>query len=416
MTNYKEYAFVLDAEGKRLAPTKVQKAWYKIRHGLAYLVSNCPMVIKLTKVVNENDICKDDIRCGIDDGGLYVGISLVQKCRTRNKVLFKGTIEHRRDVKRKIDIRRYYRSHRRYHKRYREKRFRNRASSRRDGRVSPSILQKRQTTIRFIRQILKWVQIRNFYLEDVKLNIRALVDGYKPYNWQYQKSNRLDENIRKAVMMRDGYKCAECGDANCSLQIHHIKPRRLNGSNTMGNLISLCKKCHSMTYGKEELYMDRYFSMISGGHDKCLNYAQQSMIGKTFLRKELSGLGPLHLTSGCDTFNKRIDWGIDKSHSNDAICITDLYPDNTEIRDWYIIPIRKKPKSLVDNMSGFRHRDFIEYKSNRGTEDRGYVTALYPKKNQLSFTGRLKVYKRISVKSCRLLWRADKFYWFDNMN
>lgn len=97
------YAFVIDAEGKQLSPTKETKAWYLIRKGKAKLISKYPMVIQLRKTVIESDICKDEVRCGIDDGGLHTGIALVQKGITKNKVIFKGTIEHRKDVKKLMD-------------------------------------------------------------------------------------------------------------------------------------------------------------------------------------------------------------------------------------------------------------------------------------------------------------------------
>ncbi len=40
------YAFVLDANGKQLAPAKEQKAWFLIRKKRAALVSKYPMVIQ----------------------------------------------------------------------------------------------------------------------------------------------------------------------------------------------------------------------------------------------------------------------------------------------------------------------------------------------------------------------------------
>ena len=43
------YAFVLDANGKPLAPAKEQKAWFLIRKKRAALVSKYPMVIQLKK-------------------------------------------------------------------------------------------------------------------------------------------------------------------------------------------------------------------------------------------------------------------------------------------------------------------------------------------------------------------------------
>ena len=409
-----EYAFVLDANGRKLDPTTVQNAWILIRKNKAKLISKYPMVIQLNRVVENCN--EDEIRCGIDDGSLHVGIALVQKCQTKNKVLFKGTIEQRNDVKHLMEVRRGYRRYHRYHKRYRPARFNNRSSSRRQERIAPSILQKRQATLRVINQLNKWIDINAYYLEDVSIDIRALTDGYKSYSWQYQKSNRLDENIRKAVILRDGCKCRECGKTNCKLEVHHIKPRRLNGSNTLSNLITLCEKCHQKTEGKEELFMDRYFTMInSNGNNQKLNYASHVMIGKTYLRNELSKFGQLYLTNGGDTANKRIDWSIDKSHSNDAICITDLQPDTCNIKEWIIKPMRRQSKAKTDNVLGIRHRDLVSYTYKNGETHRGYVTALYPKLNALNFQSSTKHCKKVNAKKCRLLWKYNKIYWLDNV-
>ena len=412
MTNY---AFVLDANGKQLAPTKEQKAWYLIRKKRATLVSKYPMVIQLNKEIPDNEICTNEIRCGIDDGGLHVGVALVQKCQTKNKVLFKGTIEQRKDVKHLMEVRRGYRRYHRYHKRHRQARFNNRSSSKRKGRIAPSILQKRQATIRVINQLNKWVNITNYWLEDVSIDIRALTDGYKSYSWKYQKSNRLDENIRKAVILRDGCKCMECGKSNCKLEVHHIKPRRLNGSNTLSNLITLCEKCHQKTEGKEEQYMKHYFDILKSSDNKNLNYAQHVMIGKVWLREQLSMLGLLYLTSGGDTANKRIDWNIAKSHSNDAICITDLQPNSCDVKEWTIKPMRRQTKAKTDSVLGIKHRDLVEYTYKNGETHKGYVTALYPELNALNFQSPTKHCKKVNARKCRLLWKYSKIYWLDNV-
>ena len=409
------YCFVLDVDGKPLSPTKETKAWYKIRKGKAKLVSKYPMVIQLNKVIPNNEVCKDEIRLGIDDGGLHVGIALVQKCQTKNKVLFKGTVEQRNDVKHLMEVRKGYRRYHRYHKRYRPKRFDNRKALKRKGWIAPSIMQKRQATIRVINQLRKWLRIDSYYLEDVAVDIRALTDGYEPYRWEYQKSNRLDENIRKAVILRDGCKCMECGKADTVLEVHHIKPRRLNGSNTLNNLITLCSKCHQKTEGKEEQYMQHYFDMLGSSDNKNLNYASHVMIGKKWLREQLSYFGKLSLTSGGDTADKRIDWDIEKSHSNDAICITDLQPDTIDVKDWTIKPMRRQSKANTDSVLGIKHRDLVEYTFKNGETHRGYVTALYPKLNALNFQSPTKHCKKVNAKKCRLLWRYSKIYWLDNV-
>ena len=412
MTNY---AFVLDANGKQLAPTKEQKAWYLIRKKRATLVSKYPMIIQLNKEIPDDEICTDEIRCGIDDGGLHVGVALVQKCQTKNKVLFKGVIEQRNDVKHLMEVRRGYRRYHRYHKRYRQARFNNRSSSKRKGKIAPSILQKRQAILRVINQFNKWINITNYCLEDVSIDIRALADGYKSYGWQYQKPNKLDENIRKAVILRDGCKCMECGKLNCKLEVHHIKPRRLNGSNTLSNLIALCEACHQKTEGKEEQYMKHYFDMLGSSDNKNLNYAQHVMIGKKWLREQLSNLGLLYITNGGDTANKRIDWNIAKSHSNDAICITDLQPDSCDVKEWTIKPMRRQSKAKTDSVLGIKHRDLVEYTFKNGETHKGYVTALYPELNALNFQSHTKHCKKVNARKCKLLWKYSKIYWLDNV-
>lgn len=417
MTNNKdkEYSFVLDSEGKRLAPCNINKAWILIRKKKARLLQKYPMAIQLNYEVELKE--ESEIICGIDDGSKHVGISLVQKCKTYNKPVFKGTIELRQDVKNLMDTRKGYRRYHRYHKRYRQARFNNRASSKRLGRIPPSILQKKQSIIRVINQLLKFVNIKEFHLEDVAIDIRAMTDGYKPYKWQYQISNRLDENIRKAVILRDNYKCKECGKSNCVLEVHHIKAKRYGGKNNIGNLITLCSKCHQKTKGKEKEYEEYYFKMINGKNIR-FDYAQHVMQGKTWLRNELSKLSKLILTNGGETANKRIDWNIEKTHSNDAICITNLEVDNNlcNIKDWVIKPMRRQSKAKTDSVLGIKHRDFVEYTYKNGETHRGYVTALYPKLNALNFQSPTKHCKKVNAKKCKLIWKFNKIYWLNNVN
>ncbi|WP_291561558.1 MULTISPECIES: RNA-guided endonuclease IscB [unclassified Clostridium] len=247
--NQKEYSFVKDKKGRKLASCLCNKAWVLIRKKKARLLQKYPMAIQLNYEVRPDE--ETEIICGIDDGSKHVGIALVQKCKTYNKPIFKGTIELRQNVKSLMETRKSYRRYHRTHKRYRKVRFDNRSASKRKGRVAPSILQKKQSTIRIINQLLKFVNIKEFHLEDVVVDIRALSEGKKLYGWQYQKSNRLDENIRKAVILRDNCECMECGRSNCMLEVHHIVPRRLKGSNAISNLITLCSGCHQKTEGKE---------------------------------------------------------------------------------------------------------------------------------------------------------------------
>lgn len=146
-----EYFFVIDKEGKQLSPTKANRGWYLIRKGKAVLENKYPLVIRLNRVIEEENIDKSEIICGIDDGSKRVGIGILQRGKFKNKAVLKGTIILREDVKHLMDVRRGYRRYHRYHKRHREERIANRSSSRRKGRVLPSIKQKKDSIKRVVR-------------------------------------------------------------------------------------------------------------------------------------------------------------------------------------------------------------------------------------------------------------------------
>ena len=413
-----EYCFVLDRGGRKLSPTKTNKGWYLIRKQRAELVSKYPMVIRLKKEVPDDEQDDSHFVCGIDDGSLHVGIAIVQQCKTKNKPVFKGVIEQRQDVKHLMDVRRGYRRYKRNEKRYRPVRFDNRSNSKRNNRIAPSIKQKKDAILRVINQLNKWIDISEYYIEDVAIDIRALTEGYKLYKWQYQKTNRLDENLRKAALIRDSFTCQECGRQNCMLEVHHITPKRYPycGADTLNNLITLCSSCHDKTESREIIFAKKYYSIIKGKNVR-FDYAQHVMQGKNYLRKELMKLGNLTLTNGGDTANKRIDWNIEKSHSNDALVITDLFiqSEQCNIKEWNIKPMRKKygKDKTNDKLANFRHRDLIKYTKKDGANYIGYITALYPANKQCNITtldG--QVLKRYGINRCQLMWRFNKIYWW----
>ena len=150
----------------------------------------------------------------------------------------------------------------------------------------------------------------------------------------------------------------------------------------------------------------------STGHVEGLDDAQRVMQGKHWFREQLQQRGSLVLTTGGNTANKREDWDIAKTHSNDAVCITDLKPENIDIEEWTIKPMRRKNKAGVDEVCGFHHRDYVTDTYRNGETHTGYVTAMYPDKNQLNFQSPTKHCKRVNALKARLLWRYDKIYWF----
>ncbi len=378
-----KYAFVLDQDGKLLDPTKSKKAWYFIRTGKAELVEEFPLIIRLNKIVPQDQVNKDKIVLGIDDGAKYVGFALVQNCKTKNKVLFKAKMKQRQNVSDLMTERRGYRRYRRQHKRYRPKRFDNRSASKRKGRIPPSIKQKRQAILRVINRLKKYIKIDKIVIEDVAIDIRKLTENCELYDWEYQESNRLDENLRKAALMRDDYTCQLCGAENTMLHAHHIIPRRDSGSDSIHNLITLCADCHKEKVdGNEYQYKDQFLSIIDS-KELNLKAPMHVMQGKSWLRNKLSKVVNLEVVSGGDTANRRIDHNIEKTHSNDAVCITGLLPvNNLNIKEYFIKPLRKKKKNKVDTLKGFKHRDLVRYTKRNGETYTGYITSLRIKNNK----------------------------------
>jgi hypothetical protein len=408
------HCFVLDAQGQKLSPTKENHAWYLIRKQKATLKSKFPMVIQLKREISVGKIDSTPVHLGIDDGSKSIGIALVQECKTKNKPLFKGTIKLRTDVKHKLSVRRGYRRYRRYHKKYRQARINNRSTSKKEGRLAPSIRQKKDSILRVVNQLQKWIRINHTFIEDVLFDIRALEKGNKPYKWEYQQSNRLDENIRKATVLRDHNCCQDCGMTNTRMEVHHIIPRRLNGSDSIHNLITLCSTCHGNVNGDELNHSERFFGKIKGRNIP-YNDAMHVMQGKSYLQNEFKKIAPLSLTTGGDTANKRIDWGIDKSHANDGIVICNLKvkPDKCELKSWTIRTMRKRSRKKIESVNSFQHRDFVKYTKRNGETYLAYITALYPKKNRCNMkTIEGKILKRYGLSRLSLLWRFSKIYWF----
>jgi HEAT repeat protein len=57
-----------------------------------------------------------------------------------------------------------------------------------------------------------------------------------PVNWR---------EISAAVKRRDGYRCTDCGEANVTLNAHHIRSLSRGGTNDLTNLKTLCESCHA---------------------------------------------------------------------------------------------------------------------------------------------------------------------------
>lgn len=53
---------------------------------------------------------------------------------------------------------------------------------------------------------------------------------------------------REIALERDNWTCQDCQEADCRLEVHHIQPLCMGGTNKLWNLVTLCSKCHKAVH------------------------------------------------------------------------------------------------------------------------------------------------------------------------
>jgi 5-methylcytosine-specific restriction endonuclease McrA len=300
--------YVYNKNGNPLMPCKPAKARKLLRDGKAKVINRCPFTIQLLWDCEEN---VQPVTVGIDKGSHVTGIS----CVANGQILLSAEIHHRTDIKDKMTARRNNRRNRRSRKWYRAPRYLNRASSRRSGRLPPSTRANVEEVIRVVKQIP--LPVYDIVIEDVQVDI-ARLNNPDLQGKEYQNSTRLDENLRIATLMRDGYQCQHCSRKNTRLEAHHIIYTSQGGKDTLDNLIALCSSCHKKVH-KGKIILDT--SGVSVFLDQI---AQRTMQGKTYMYEILAKIAPISKVFGYQTSSYRKSLELPKRHDSDALSVATL--------------------------------------------------------------------------------------------
>jgi len=303
------YAYVISKNNKKLMPTNPCNARLLLKNNKARVVNRCPFTIQLLYDTGEYT---QPVRVGIDDGSKIVGLASVGN----GKVYFAANLNLRTDIHEKMSGRREARRCRRNRLRYRKPRFENRK-----GRaLPPSIFARKDEIIRVISSLP--LPIEEIIVEDVQVDIRKIVTpDIKGFG--YQERNKMDENLRKAIVLRDNRRCQnkKCNRKEIKrLEVHHIIHKENGGADTPENLITLCDICHD-DYHKNKSKLD---IPAPSSDFMSLKEAMHVMQGKTYLRTELSKIARVSLTYGYITSENRKKNNLPKEHFIDAIVIAGL--------------------------------------------------------------------------------------------
>lgn len=195
-----------------------------------------PFTIILRRAVPGANPAPLDLK--IDPGSKTTGIALVQG----DEVVFALEVEHRGSlIRKKLDDRRAHRRLRRSRLRYRAPRFDNRTRPR--GWLPPSLQHRVETTMTWVRRLIRWAPVGSLAQELVRFDTQKLqspeVEGVA-----YQQGELWGYEVKEYLLEKWGRSCAYCGREGQPLEVEHIVPRSRGGSNRVSNLTLACVRCN----------------------------------------------------------------------------------------------------------------------------------------------------------------------------
>ncbi|MGG0186889.1 RNA-guided endonuclease IscB [Bacillus rhizoplanae] len=320
--------FVKNVRGEPLMPCSHRKARILLKQGKAKIIGYTPFTIQLQYATGE---AVQPVTIGVDSRAKHVGIAIT----TEEKVLAKGTIELRQDVKENLTLRATLRKNRRHRKtRYRKARFLNR--KKKEGWLPPSIQSRIDNVIHWIEKFKSLLPFPKVIVEVGKFDAQKLKNP-DIQGTEYQQGDTFGFwNTRYYIFARDNYTCQICKKKGGILHTHHIIERCSGGSDMADNLVTVHDECHQKFHqGK-----------IKHSFKKLKQYKETAFMN--ILRLQIMSRLDCDITYGSYTTPRRKELGLLKTHVNDAIAIahpTQLqeYDQSGEFR---IKQFRKKKRSL----------------------------------------------------------------------
>ena len=346
---------VVTRSGKPLDPTTEAHARKLLKKGRAEIYRYRPMFT--IRLLDRDDGVTHPMEYKTDTGYEHVGISICNE--------FHEAVSEQRDLlpnetEKHNDARKYRRT-RRNGKRYRAPRFSNRVASKKKGWLAPSIRHRMEAQTKLAKRFAEVLPITKFIFEMGKFDtqvLKAIENGEPlPEGKDYQHGERYGTaTLREAVFSRDNYTCQCCGRGikdRAILHVHHIGFWKNDRTNRMGNLLTVCEKCHTSKNHKE------------GGKLYGLSPKLKNFKGATFmtavrwqmyeLLTERFGKDKVSIAYGAATKEARSLLGIKKTHANDAYCMGDMHPKRRAQTRYY-----KKCRRNNRILEKFRDATYID--------------------------------------------------------
>ena len=360
--------YVLDINKQPLMPIRRPgKARKLLNSGRAKVIRCTPFTIQLLFSTSNNIAA---LTLKVDTGSTYIGTGVTDDNAC---VYYASEVQIRNDITKKMKRRAVYRRNRRNRKtRYRKPRFLNRKNSKKSNRFSPTMTSKFNSHIREIEFIKSILPISTLVLETATFDVTLIScsdDGAFNKHWGYQKGPCYGfKNVQEACFNRDLYTCQCCKCKGGKLNAHHIRYKSHGGTDSLDNLITLCRTCHEKLHRKELVQFE----------ERLISYKKRSLRPATQMNSIRTQLLK-HYPDAVETFGfitkaNREYLGLAKSHWLDAVSMglnkPPVYLINVIYRKKHIAKgqyqlyqgqnsTKKLPKGKI---MGFLTQDIIKYR------------------------------------------------------
>lgn len=325
--NKREHArvFVLDKHGKPLDPCHPARARKMLAKGRAVVVKVTPFVIRLKdRTLEESTVA--GIEVFLDPGSKTTGIAVARvDGANKRHVVFLAELEHRGAlISKKLDQRSNYRRRRRSKNlRYRAPRFNNRTKPK--GWLAPSLQHRVDTTMSIVGRLQRWSPVTAVSMELVRFDMQQMQNP-EISGAEYQQGELAGYEVREYLLNKWNRQCAYCDARNVPLNLDHIVPRALGGSDRVSNLALACIPCNQ-TKGKTGV--ETFLAADQPRLARVLKQAKAPLrdaaaVNSTrwALWQALTATGVTVTTgSGGQTKYNRTRFELAKTHALDAVCV-----------------------------------------------------------------------------------------------
>lgn len=326
--------FVLDTNKRPLAPCHEAVARKLLKQGKAAIYRRFPFTIILKRSVDESEI-ETTYRLKIDYGSRHTGLAILRG----QEMVWLGQLDHRTDIKERMDKRRAFRRARRNRKtRYRKPRFLNR--KRKEGWLPPSLESRVQNIKTWVNRLQELCPIGYISYENAKFDTK-LMRNPEISGIEYQQGTLQGYEVREYLLEKFGRKCCYCGKENVPLEVEHIIPKSRGGTDRIDNLCLACRDCNQRKgnqtaeeFGYPHIQEQVKESLKDASVINATRWKVYDMLKQAGLDVECG--------TGARTKMNRIRLGLPKTHYFDACCVGESTPSHLYFKTKEVLFIKAK--------------------------------------------------------------------------